>query len=347
MDIKNQFLDVIEFVDTAPVKQLVHKFNRPGNEIKQGSRLIVRNGQVAVFVCRGQIADIIYPGNCKLKTGNLPILSTLGAFPTLFNSPIKSDLYFINTTQYINLPWETPNPIIKRDSEMGIVRITATGKFSFRIKNPMVFMNELFGARTINMTGDIILYLRSFVAESIAQCIGELDEPVIDLATRYMSLSDSITDYVNRKTSDIGIEVPQATISSIGLPPEVERLIDEQSGINLAAQNMDDFIQYQTARAIRDAAKQPSGLAGIGASYAVGRQIGNTMSGEFNSTTNKRTAKRQKNPEPVSEPVDEQKKQSPSLLEKLKTYKEMLDSEMITQEEYDELKSRALREGTL
>ena len=86
--VKNQFIDVIEYVDASFSKTLVVKYSRPGNEIKQGAQLIVRNGQAAVFVHRGQIADIFGPGNYKLNTGNLPLLSALAAVPYLFNSPI-------------------------------------------------------------------------------------------------------------------------------------------------------------------------------------------------------------------------------------------------------------------
>ena len=92
--LKDQFIDVIEFVDDSPEKLLVSKFARKGDEIKQGARLVVRNGQAAVFVHRGIIADVFGPGNYKLNTGNLPLLSALAALPTLFNSAIKSDLYF-------------------------------------------------------------------------------------------------------------------------------------------------------------------------------------------------------------------------------------------------------------
>lgn len=96
-----QFIDVIEYVDESN-KMLVSKFERRGDEIKQGAKLIVRNGQCAVFVFQGRIADIFAPGSYKLNTGNLPVLSSLAALPYKFNSPIKSDVYFVNTTQFIN-----------------------------------------------------------------------------------------------------------------------------------------------------------------------------------------------------------------------------------------------------
>lgn len=333
--LKDQFIDVIEFVDDSPEKTLVSKYVRKGDEIKQGARLVVRNGQAAVFVHRGVIADIFGPGNYKLNTGNLPLLSALAALPTLFNSAIKSDLYFINTTQFINNRWETKNPIIKRDPEMGIVRITSFGTFSFKVGDPETFMTEVFGARSLNMTYDIVDYLTSFVGESIAQCLGESEQSVIDLATHYRKLSSMITSYVNDKAKILGFEVTTATIENIGLPIEVEKLIDEQSGIGLASRDMDAFVQYQAARAIRDVAKQPGGMAGIGAGMGVGRIVAETMSESFDKPRAKRSAaKKNETAAPPKESVADQ----------LIKYKNLLDNGILTQEEFDEVKSMLLKE---
>ena len=332
--LKDQFIDVIEFVDDSPEKLLVSKFARKGDEIKQGARLVVRNGQAAVFVHRGIIADVFGPGNYKLNTGNLPLLSALAALPTLFNSAIKSDLYFINTTQYINNRWGTKSPIIKRDPEMGIVRITSFGTFSFKVNNPEIFMTEMFGARSLNMTQDIVEYLTSFVGESIAQCLGESEQSIIDLATHYRQLSSMITPYVNEKANALGFEVTSATIENIGLPLEVEKLIDEQSGIGLAARDMDTFVQYQAARAIRDVAKQPGGMAGIGAGQGVGRMVSEVMSEALEPRTRKAAAKKN---EAAARPKE-------SVADQLIKYKDLLDKGILTQEEFDEVKRMLLKE---
>ncbi len=325
--IKDQFIDVIEFVDNSKQKLLVSKYNRQGDEIKQGARLIVRNGQAAVFVLKGQIADIFGPGDYTLDTENLPVLSTLEAVPYLFNSPIKSDLYFINTTQFLNNKWGTKNPIIKRDPEIGIVRIGVFGSFAFRVIDPQVFMNEVFGARSLNLTCDIIEYLKSFVGEAIAQCLGESEESVLDLATKYRGLSEMITAYANEKAMKLGIEISEAAIENINLPPEVEKLIDEQSGIGLASRNMDDFVQYQSARAIRDAAKQPGGLAGVGAGMAVGKNVADSM----DTTLNK-------------DKDDKKEDKSASTADTLVKYKELLDQGVLTQEEFDSIKAKLLED---
>ncbi len=325
--IRGQFIDVIEFVDNAKQKQLVTKFEREGDEIKQGARLIVRNGQAAVFVHKGQIADIFAPGDYKLDTENLPVLSTLAALPYRFNSPLKSDLYFVNTTQFINNKWGTKNPIIKRDQDLGIVRIGAFGSYAFRVEDVQVFMNELFGARRLNMTHEIIQYLKSFVGEAIAQCLGETDTSVLDLVTHYRELSASITPYVNEKATALGIEISEAVIENINLPKEVERLIDEQSGIGLASRNMDQFVQYQSARAIRDAARQPGGLSGMGASMTVGKKVAESMDASLKTE--------QQTPE---------KAPDTTAADKLVQYKELMDKGILTQEEFDQLKAKLIND---
>lgn len=333
--IKEQFIDVIEYVDNNSNKTLVYKYTRRGDEIKQGARLIVRNGQAAVFVCKGQIADVLGPGDYMLETGNLPLLSYLAAFPTLFNSPIKSDLYFVNTTQFINNEWATKNPIIKRDNDMGIVRITSSGTYSFKIVNPRLFMTEIFGARSLNMTNDIIRYLTTFIGESIAQCIGECGESVLNLATQYRSLSSMVTTYAGEKAKELGIKIVTATVEKIGLPAEVEKLIDEQSGIGLASKNMDSFVQYQSVRAMRDAAKQSGGMAGIGAGMAASKVLAESLSESLSRPSSGKQ---------VPDEKSDSLQRAASVAEQLTKYKELLDKGILTQEEYNEVKSMLLEE---
>nr|WP_294584811.1 SPFH domain-containing protein [uncultured Anaerotignum sp.] len=314
--IKGQFIDVIEFVEPGN-KLLVYKYTREGDEIKNGAHLIVRNGQVGVFVCRGSIADIFMPGNYRLTTQNLPLLSSFSAIPMLLNSPIKSDLYFLNTTQFLNNKWGTKNPILLRDKDMNMVRVRAFGTYSFRINEPTTFMNEVFGARQLNLTYDIIQFLNSFVSEAVAQSLGECGVPVLDMAVKYRNMSENICELVNQKANKLGIEIPELAIENISLPNEVEKLIDEQSGISMAAKNMDTFMQYQTARAMRDASKQEGGLAGLGAGFAFGNQMVNQIS--------KTTSPKEK-----------------SNVEKLREYKELLNEGLITEAEFSELKKKLL-----
>ena len=62
-----QFIDVIEWIDDSN-DTMVYRFERQGNEIKYGAKLIVRESQIAVFVNEGEIADILSPGTYELET---------------------------------------------------------------------------------------------------------------------------------------------------------------------------------------------------------------------------------------------------------------------------------------
>ena len=316
--VKDQFLDVIEYEDKSN-RLIVMKFRREsGNdELKQGSKVIVRESQCAVFLKGGQLADILPPGTYELNTDNFPVLTKLKAFPYLFVSPVIADLYFVSTRQFIDNRWGTKNPIMKRDKDFNMVRIRAFGKFAFRITDVAYFMKEIFGTKGIVMTYDIVEYLSSMVTEVFSTTVGETEMSVLELAAGYRILSSAMQERLNGQVRMTGIQFSDVIIENISLPEDVERMIDEQSGIGIAKSDMESFMKYQTARAMRDAAKQKGGLAGLGAGMA----LGNTMAQKSSGSDN----------------------QSKSRAEQLRELKALLDEEILTQDEFDEEKKRILR----
>lgn len=324
--VKDQFLDVIEYEDKSK-KLIVSKYQRESgnNELKQGSKVIVREGQAAVFLKGGQLADVLLPGTYSLRTENMPVLSTLRAFPYLFVSPVIADLYFVSTRQFVDNRWATKNPLLKRDKDLNMVRIRAFGKFSFQIVDVAAFMREIFGSKGIVMTYDIVEYLSSMVTETFAAAVGESPMSVLDLAAEYRKLATDIQEKLNAQTDRIGIRFEEVLIENISLPNTVERLIDEQSGIGMAKQDMAAFMQYQTARSMRDASRQEGGLAGLGAGMA----LGGTMAQQIQTNT-----------APVA-PAAPGKAQ----VEQLRELKALLDEGILTQSEFDAEKKRILADG--
>lgn len=280
--VKSQFIDVIEYIDESNII-LVKKFGRYKNEIKQGAKLIVREGQTAIFLKGGQIADTFGPGTYSLDTKNLPVLSTLGAVGYLFNSPIKSDLYFVSTRQFSGNKWETSNPVITRDEEFGIVRVRAVGSYAFKTVDSNKFMREIFGSMHLTLTFPIIDYLTSILVQTVSETIAKMGIPVIDLALHYSDIADQTKAFANEKAAAFGIEYTNILIENISLPGEVEKAIDEQSGVGVASKNMEGFKQYESIRAMRDAAKQEGGLAGLGAGFGLGNMMANGLSGNLAS----------------------------------------------------------------
>ena len=74
--LSGEFIDVIHWTDDTR-DTMVWRFEREGHEIKYGAKLTVREGQAAVFVHEGQLADVFTPGLYMLETNNMPILTTL------------------------------------------------------------------------------------------------------------------------------------------------------------------------------------------------------------------------------------------------------------------------------
>jgi len=318
--VKDQFLDVIEYEDQSN-KLIVTKFRREsGNdELKQGSKVIVRESQCAVFLKGGQLAEVLSPGTYSLQTENFPVLTKLKAFPYLFTSPVIADLYFVSTRQFIDNKWSTKNPIVKRDKDLNMVRIRSFGKFAFQITDVALFMREIFGTKGIVMTYDIIQYLSSMVTETFATTVGESTTSVLDLSADYRKLSTMIQENLNSQTQIIGVQLSKVMIENISLPDEVEKMIDEQSGIGMASGNMDTFMQYQTARAMRDAAQQEGGLAGLGAGLALGNSMAHSINDNIQSSSS-----------------------SKSKVEQLRELKDLLDEGILTQEEFDTEKKKIL-----
>lgn len=344
MGVSGQFLNVVEFVDPTN-SILVIKYQRPAgdDEIKQGSKLIVREGQKAVFVKGGQLADIFGPGTWKLNTRNLPILSTLGAFPYLFKSPIISDLYFVNMSQFVNNSWQTTKPIMKRDKDFNLLRISGQGKYGFHITDVEIFMKQVVGARGYSTTKNVTDYLQAVIVQSFAGILGNVSISVMDLASHYLDIASLIQQEVNVILTDLGIQLTTLVIENIGLPAQVEKLIDEQSGIGIASHNMGDFITYQSARAIRDAAKQKNGFAGIGAGISVGNAIAKTMNQQldFSSSKKSKTVDRNKKKSGTEE-SDNSRDSISSRIDELVKYHDLLKQGILTQEEFDEIKKRIL-----
>lgn len=327
--IKGQFLDVIEYVDTNG-KILVKKYDRGGDdEIKEGSQVIVREGQAAAFIKGGNLADVMEPGTYILNTDNFPFLSKMQAFSFGFRSPVIADLYFISLKQFVGNKWEMANPIIVRDKDLNMARITAFGKFSFRVIDVTRFVREIIGAQSRTMTFEIIKYLESILLEAAAVSIAECNMSILDLAVKYRSLSESIMQMANEKALPFGIAFSEVIVENLSLPDEVEEMIDEQSGIGMAGRDMNTFMQYQTARAMRDATRQEGGMAGLGAGMALGNTLAQNLS----------AAQPQPQPQAAVQNAGEQKEKSN--IEQIREYKQLLDEGIITQDEFN-LKKKEL-----
>jgi membrane protease subunit (stomatin/prohibitin family) len=279
--LRGEFVDIIEWIDDTR-HTLVWRFPRYQNEIKNGAALIVRPGQVAVFVCRGQLADVFEPGNYTLTTGNMPILSTIMGWSHGFNSPFRSEVYFVSTRQITDLKWGTPNPIMFRDADFGPIRLRAFGTYTLKATDPRALLKELVGTDGEVEADEITELLRSLIATAFAEVLGKAKIAALDLASSYQVLSDTLRQTVAERIDDeYGLALPQLSIVNVSLPEEVEKALDTRSSIGVLG-DMGRYQQYQFANSIPLAAANPSGGAaasgmGLGMGFAMAGQMANAV----------------------------------------------------------------------
>lgn len=274
--LRNEFIDIIEWLDDTR-NTLVWRFPRYQNEIKQGAQLIVRPGQLAAFVHRGQVADIFEPGTHTLNTQNLPILSTLAGWKYGFNSPFRSEVYFISTRQITDLKWGTPNPIMLRDPEFGPIRLRAFGTYALKAIDAKALLTELVGTDGVVEADEISELMRSIITEAFSDMLGEKQIAALDLASHYREFSEELKKYVNAKIDDeYGLEVPQLFIVNISLPEAVEKALDTRTSMGVVG-DMNKYQQYQLGTAIGDSAKTPGSGGGDGLGLGLGLAMAGRM----------------------------------------------------------------------
>jgi membrane protease subunit (stomatin/prohibitin family) len=283
--LKKNLLSVIEWTDDT-TNTLVYRYAVPDRyAIMKGSKLVVRESQAAIFVAGGQIADIFTAGTYTLDAKNLPIITKILSWKYAFETPYKDDIYFVNLRQFTNIKWGTTNPIMLRDSDFGLIRLRGFGNFSFRVTLPKVFMRELFGTIKLFKTEDIENYLKNIVLTTLTDLIGECKIPALDLASQYLELGDTARDLAKPKFAELGLECTNVFIQNLSLPPEVEKALDERTTLGVLGDKMGQYAQYQAANAMRDAAKQPGGLAGSGMGIGAGMAMGGMMAKSFAGAT--------------------------------------------------------------
>lgn len=301
---KAEFIDIIEWTDDS-TNIMVYRFPRYDNEIKYSAQLIVRQSQAAVFVNRGQIADIFPSGHYRLDTDNLPILSTLAGWKYGFHSPFKAEVYFVNLRNFTNLKWGTKNPVILRDPEFGPVRLKAFGTYVVKISDPERFIREIVGTEGRFTLEQVTDQLRNLIISRFSDLLGEKNIPVLDLTASYDELSSVLTRIIAPEFLEYGLDVTKLLVENISFPTEVEEAIDKRSSMGIVG-NLDNYFKYQSANAMEMAAQNPGGDAaagvGMGMGFAMANQMGEVMR---NSSGQRNEQKRVSSDQPIDQFSDQ------------------------------------------
>ena len=238
--IKGELLETIEWQDNSR-DTIAWRFPDEDSAIKNGARLVVRESQTAQFVYLGQFGDTFEPGTHNLETGNIPILTRLKNWKYGLNSPFKADVYYVNTRLFTGNKWGTANPIMMRDSDLGIVRARAYGSYDFRVVDVQTFLREVAGSDHNFLVEEFAETMRSRIVSVFSDALATANIPIMDAASQYNDLGEALLPLINPAlASKYGIEIASFIVESIGVPPEVEEAIDKRSSLS-AIGNLNDL----------------------------------------------------------------------------------------------------------
>jgi membrane protease subunit (stomatin/prohibitin family) len=280
--VRGEFIDIVQWIDDTN-DTMVYRFERYNNQIKYGAQLTVREGQMAVFVNEGKIADVFQPGMYSLETQNLPILSTLQGWKYGFNSPFMAEVYFCSMRQFTDLKWGTMNPIMMRDAEFGPVRLRAYGTYVVKVDDPSTLIRQIVGTDGRFTVEEIVNQLRNLIVSRFAEIAGQSKIPVLDMAANYGELGAFLTKRIAPEFKNYGLELTTLLVENISLPEAVEEALDKRTSMGVVG-NLAAYTQFNIANSIPDAAQNPGGLAaagaGIGMGMAMAAPIGQALSSQ-------------------------------------------------------------------
>ncbi len=277
--LKKQFIDVIEW-NEAGDDELAVRIPMRDQEIQSGAELTVRETQACLFVNEGRVADLFGPGQFKLTTRTLPLLTNLKNWDKAFALPFKSDVYFFSMRHRVDRKWGTPQPISVRDKEFGPIRVRAFANYSYVISDPGLFFRKLSGTREVFTTEDLEGQLRALITTNFAPAFVQTNMSFLDMAANQLAFSQKIREAMSSAFQEFAVTLESFNLQNVSLPEELQERFDKVAGMRMVG-DLDQYTRFQTAEAIPVAAAQSGGAAGAGAGLAAGVVMGQQMLGSM------------------------------------------------------------------
>lgn len=259
--------DVVEFLNDNKLLLYKHECEN----FNTNTKLIVREGQVALFIKNGTLCDTFLPGRYTLKTENIPLLSKIiRKFTTDGVNSYSAELFFVSTVDQLNLKWGTRSPMDLQDPNYKvIVKVGASGESTFAITDPLAFIRKMSGTNTSVDPASLSEYFRSIINTYVKNCISDAISinkiSLLDINSCLVRISDASCQYLNSKIVEYGIVAKNFTVETISIPENDPSLLKLKSILEKKAEMDILGYSYQEERSfdVMDKATSNQASAGI------------------------------------------------------------------------------------
>ncbi len=272
-----RIFDVIEYPSEMK-DEIVHRFPESGPaDFRIGSQVIVREAQAAVFFRDGTALDVFGPGRHTIATANIPLLTQkLQDIFTSGKTVFPAEVYFVSMREFANRKWGTPQPIIVRNPGMGlgVALLQGFGTYSFQVSDPQQFVTQIVGAQGVYRTADIESRLRTILLSKLQDLLGETAAK--HSVPEMIGLTEELGAGVRAKAQDdfaaLGLTLKTFYIGNLKPSEKSAQELRDMGMLDMAT-----YTQLQAADAMRDAAQNPSGGAGLTAGIGAGMGVGDAI----------------------------------------------------------------------
>ena len=329
--VKRQLRSVIEW-ETPDPDELFELWSANGDEIKNASKLLVKPGQGVIFVYEGKVQAIhTAEGLYELKTANIPFLTTLSKYMQAFESEHKVGIYFFWQTQFLNQKWGTQSMIKYVDPVYKFpVGLKTFGNFSFQLTKPEFFFASVVGSRPVFTISEVRSVITERFIQPMTDLLAKASYGFTEIDKHREELASAISDKLRPEFDKLGFLMSDFRIEGTdfdeGTKTRIGKIADTIAEAEAAKAAGINYVEMQQLQALRDAAKNQGGAAGVGIGLGAGVGLGQAFASGMAGMGM---------PGGAGQGAGNQ-------AERLKQLKEMADSKLITQEEFEKKKSEIL-----
>lgn len=317
---------------------LFSRWTENGDEIKNASKLIVEPGQGCVFVYEGKVQGIFTEeGMYDLATDNVPFLTTIKKVMQSFTSEHKVGIYYFRQGDFLNKRWGTKSVIKYDDPKYKFpVGLRAFGNYSIRISDAAAFFRNNAAGQTDYWIQDIQEVFLSRITEPMTTVLANAQFSYAQIDANRGIVASAVLQAVQPIFTDLGFDLTDFRIEGTNFDEDTERRIGKIADMNAEAQAASaaglDYAQIQQLEAMKLAANNQGGAAGLGLNMAAGMQLGQM----FGQNIAQQPA--------VAQPSAPQSGGGDDSMERLAKLKKMFDMELIDDAEYKDKKAAILAE---